>query len=465
VLFNSDLFLFAFLPAVLLGFALLTRAGAYRAVLTFLLGTSLLFYGWWDWRYVFLLLASIAFNYGWAKLIRRVAPARPAVRRLVLASGVAANLALLGYFKYTVFLLDTLEAAFGWSWRIEQLALPLAISFFTFEQITYLVDAHRGQVPAHGLLHYCVFMTFFPRLLAGPIVRPHQILPQLTELQRFVFVPDNVATGLLIFAIGLFKKVVIADTVAAYVGPIFDGAPTVSFPDGWGAAIAFALQVYFDFSAYSDMAIGLACMLNVQLPENFDSPYQATSIAEFWQRWHITLSTFLRDYLYIPLARRAPARAVGVLAITMMLCGLWHGARWTFVAWGALQACYLAIHRLWRRRATPLPSALAWLITFVAVLVSHTLFRAPSFERAGFMLAGMAGVHGFAWDAQLYSIGASEWRWLLPALLIALCCPNRRRIMAWRWPSPWLPAAAFAVLAGVSILRLGDPAPFFYFQF
>lgn len=468
MLFNSYPFLFVFLPAVLLGFALCARRASNAGMMVFLIGVSLLFYGWWNWRYVFLLLASMVFNYAWAQfLLRRRADGNGAQRTFALALGIAVNLALLGYFKYTNFLIETLDTAFGWSWTVEQIALPLAISFFTFEQITYLVETHRGQAPAHGALHYGAFITFFPRLIAGPIVRPQQILPQLTAARPFVFDADAVATGLFILAIGLFKKVVIADTVAAYVGPVFDRAPVVSFPDGWGAAVAFALQVYFDFSGYSDMAIGLAWMLNIRLPENFDSPYQARDINDFWRRWHITLSTFLRDYLYIPLGgnRLGSARQAVNVAVTMLLCGLWHGAQWTAVAWGGMHAVYLLIYRLWRRLDTPLPGAAAWMLTFVAVLASYAVFRSPTFERAGLMLGGMVGAHGFAWDAVPGSIGVHEWKRMLPALLIALYLPNRQRVMQWQWLHGWPRAVAFALLAGVSILRLSDPEPFFYFQF
>jgi len=463
VLFNSSPFLFVFLPVVLLGFAVCVRWTTTTVTMLFLIGASLFFYGWWDWRYLFLLLSSMVFNYLWARLLESIASGPSARRRMTLGIGVAVNLGLLAYFKYANFLVDTVNAVTGSGWRIEHIVLPLAISFFTFEQITYLVDAYRGQVSAHGVLSYAVFMTFFPRLIAGPIVRPQQMLPQLAGARPFVFDTDGVAEGLFIFAVGLFKKVVIADTIAAYVGPVFDRASTVTFPDGWGAVVAFALQVYFDFSGYSDMAIGLARMLNIRLPENFDSPYQARDISTFWRRWHITLSTFLRDYLYIPLGgnRRGRARRAINVCVTMLLGGLWHGAQWTFVAWGGLHGVFLLVNERWRRRNTPLPGALAWLLTFIAVVASYAVFRAPSFERAGAMLGGMLGVHGFA----AYAIGLHEWKRMLPALGIALCCPNRRQIMQWQWPGPWLYALSFALLAGWSILRLGDPAPFFYFQF
>jgi alginate O-acetyltransferase complex protein AlgI len=467
VLFNSYPFVFAFLPAVLLGFAICTRWATRDATMLFLIAASLLFYGWWNWRYLFLLLTSIAVNYAWAARLRRRAAAGGGAQRLALAAGVAFHLGLLGYFKYANFFVDNLNAAFRLSWQLDHIVLPLAISFFTFEQITYLVEAARGSTPAHTLLSYGVFMTFFPRLIAGPIVRPQQLLPQLNAPRPFVFDADNLATGLFIFAIGLFKKVVIADTVAKYVGPIFDHASLVTFPDAWGAAVAFALQLYFDFSGYCDMAVGLGRMFGIQLPENFDSPYRARDIPEFWQRWHITLSTFMRDYVYVPLGgnRRGPVRRTANVLATMLLAGLWHGAQWTFVAWGAIHGVFVLICRLWRRRNTPLPALVAWLITFIAILASHVVFRSVSFERAGVMLSGMLGAHGFAWRPLADSIGGSAWKRMFPALAIVLLCPNRRRLMEWRWPSPWLYAVSFALLAGFSILRLGDPSPFLYFQF
>jgi alginate O-acetyltransferase complex protein AlgI len=316
-------------------------------------------------------------------------------------------------------------------------------------------------------LQYGAFMTFFPRLIAGPIVRPGQMLPQLGAGQRLALEADALATGLFIVSIGLFKKVVIADTVAAYTGPIFDHAAVVPFADAWGAALSFVLQVYFDFSGYSDMAVGLACMIGIRLPENFDSPYQARDIADFWRRWHITLATFLRDYLYIPLGgnRGGGGRQAVNVAITMLLCGLWHGAQWTAVAWGGLQAIFLVVHRLWRRLDVPLPNAAAWALTFAAILTSFAVFRSPTFERAGVILAGMAGAQGFAWDAFPHSIGFGEWQRLLPALLIVLWMPNRQQLLQWPGWRGWRRAVAFALLAGISILRLSDPEPFFYFQY
>jgi alginate O-acetyltransferase complex protein AlgI len=469
VLFNSYPFVLVFLPSVLAGFALLARWGRRTAVLAFLTVASLAFYAWWNWRFLPLILVSMAFNFAVGTLLERrvrghMSAAPP---RRLLALGIAVNLGLLGYFKYRNFFVDTVGMALGVGWHMPPLVLPLAISFFTFEQITYLVDAYHGETGTYDFLSYCLFISFFPHLIAGPIVRFKQLVPQFAAADTFVISQRNLATGLFIFTIGMFKKVIVADTFSPWVAPIFDQVPGVVFTDAWGATLAFALQLYFDFSGYTDMAIGLALMLNIVLPENFNSPYQAHSIIDFWRRWHMTLSDFLRDYLYIPLGgnRRGSARRYFNLFITMFLGGLWHGASWTFVLWGGLHGVYVAINHAWRRVGIPLPAAVSWAVTFLAVTVGWVFFRAPTLERARDILAGMAGLHGFAWQHLPYTIGGNRFKLLLPALAVVLWCPNRQAMMQWRWENDYAYAAAFAVLAGLCILRLGDPSPFVYFQF
>jgi alginate O-acetyltransferase complex protein AlgI len=470
VLFNSYPFLFVFLPIVLLGFAALTRFSTRRAVLAFLIAASLAFYAWWNWRLLALIVFSILFNYWLGTRLTR-SGSRPGstatARRRWLTLGIAVNLGLLAYFKYRNFLVDTVGAAVGADWSLSPLVLPLAISFFTFEQITYLVDAYRGETGDYDFAGYALFICFFPHLIAGPIVRFRDLVPQFSRRETFVFSLPNLTTGLLVFAIGLFKKVMIADTFSPWVGPLFDHAPAVGFADAWGATVAFALQLYFDFSGYSDMAVGLALMLNVTLPENFDSPYQARSIIDFWRRWHMTLSNFLRDYLYIPLggSRRGGARRYLNLMVTMLLGGLWHGASWTFVLWGGLHGAYLVMNHLWRQTGHRVPGPIGWAVTLAAVLVGWVFFRAPSIARAQVILSGMAGLNGLGWSALPYSIGGGRLKLLLPALAIVLWAPNRQAIMTWRWRSDYAYAIAFAVLAGVSILRFGNPSPFFYFLF
>ena len=345
---------------MLVGFAIVSAYDLRRAGIALLILGSLFFYAWWNWHYLFLFGFSIAFNYWWSLLLAPGAEGQrtSAHRRRMLGIGVAVNLALLGYFKYRNFAFESAGAALGRHWQFAPLILPLAVSFFTFEQITYLVGAYQGEDGHGDFLSYSLFITFFPHLIAGPIVRYYEIYPQLNRRTRFRLGADNLSAGLMIFAIGLFKKVMLADTFRVFVGPIFDHMPAVSFFDAWGAALAFALQIYFDFSGYSDMAIGLARMFNVKFPENFDSPYQSRDIIQFWRRWHITLSYFLRDYLYIPLGgnRRGELRRHINLMITMVLGGLWHGANWTFLLWGAAHGVMLSINHLWESAKWRMPA-------------------------------------------------------------------------------------------------------------
>jgi alginate O-acetyltransferase complex protein AlgI len=473
VLFNSYQFVFVFLPLVLIGFAILTSLGPRRAVGPFLIVASLFFYGWWNWWYLFLFGFSIVFNYRWSLLLLRSGrpagapdtPPRPS--RLLLATGIAVNLALLGFFKYRNFLVASVAGAIGTPWNLPPLVLPLAVSFFTFEQITYLVSAYRGEPGTGDFISYCMFITFFPHLIAGPIVRYSEIYPQFNRESSLRLDSAALADGLMIFSIGLFKKVILADTLREIVNPLFGPHLAMSFPDAWGAALSFALQIYFDFSGYSDMAIGLARMFGVRFPENFDSPYQAQDIIQFWRRWHMTLSFFLRDYLYIPLGgnRRGEPRRYLNLFLTMLLGGLWHGANWTFVVWGGLHGFFLAINHLWIRSGRRLPTALAWILTFLLVTVAWVFFRATSFGQAALILKGMAGLSGFAWDPSWYSVGWHELRQIAIGLVLVLFCPNRQTLLSRAWKSDYVYAGAFALLAGLSIMSMANPPPFIYFQF
>ena len=466
MLFNSYPFVFGFLPLILAIFGLLAASDLRRATAAALIIGSLFFYGWWNWHYLFLFGFSILFNFVWSTLL---APDKyqPRQRKWLLGVGVAVNLALLGYFKYRNFLVESAGAIAGANCHLSAMILPLAISFFTFEQITFLVSAYRDEPGTRDFVSYCMFITFFPHLIAGPIVRYQQIYPQFNRDSRFRLTSENLETGLMIFAIGLFKKVILADAYRQTVDQLFDGAQFLSFFDAWGAALAFALQIYFDFSGYSDMAIGLARMFGVRFPENFDSPYKSLDVIQFWRRWHITLSFFLRDYLYIPLGgnRRGEFRRYLNLLITMLLGGLWHGANWTFVIWGALHGAFLSLNHLWAKTNRRIPALLAWALTFLAVTGAWVFFRAPNLGRAVFFIEGMAGFNGFAFHAVHGSIGWSEVRMISRGLIIVLLFPNRQTIMAWNWRSDWLYAGAFAVLAAVSIMSMSNPPPFIYFQF
>jgi|SaaInlStandDraft_6_1057023.scaffolds.fasta_scaffold27026_2 alginate O-acetyltransferase complex protein AlgI len=330
MLFNSYIFIFLFLPIVLLGFHLIGKQGHHRVAIAWLVGVSLFFYGWWNPAYLGLMLVSILFNYGVGVSLGRTP--RKLSKKPVLIFGVVVNLALLGYFKYANFFVDSLNSITGTNIVLLQVILPLAISFFTFQQIAYLIDAWRGETKEYNFLHYCLFVTFFPQLIAGPIVHHKEMLPQFAKDVVYKLRSKHIAIGLTVFSIGLFKKVVLADGVSVYATPMFDAAEAgvlLTFFEAWGGALAYSFQLYFDFSGYSDMAIGLARMFGIRLPLNFNSPYKATSIIDFWRRWHITLSRFLRDYLYIPLGgsrcRGEPRRFINVM-VTMVLGGLWHGA-------------------------------------------------------------------------------------------------------------------------------------------
>ncbi len=468
MLFNSYPFTLGFLPVVLLLFWILTRLELPRATAALLILASLFFYGWWNWHFLFLFGFSILFNFAWSLPLAPDSERGPAWReqhrRVLLGIGIAVNLALLGYFKYRDFFLTTTAATIGAHWRITPMVLPLAISFFTFEQITYLTGAWRGE-PGHGdFISYCLFIAFFPHLIAGPIVRYPEIYPQLNRYSRLSLTAANLSDGLMIFAFGLFKKVILADSFRPIVNSLFDNPVPLPFVDAWGATFAFALEIYFDFSGYSDMAIGLARIFGVKFPENFASPYQSRSVIEFWRRWHMTLSFFLRDYLYIPLGgnRHGEFRRHLNLFATMLLGGLWHGANWTFVIWGALHELFLSINHLWSKGGRRLPAMLDWVVTFLCVTVAWVFFRAPTFARASQILAGMAGLTGYSLGALSY---VKDWRAIAIGLLIVILAPNRQAIMSWRWDSDWLYAGVFAVLAGVSVMAMSNPPPFLYFQF
>jgi len=352
VLFNSHEFIFVFVPVALAGFFLIARLGA-RLAAAWLCLASLFFYGWWNPRYVALLVASTALNYVVGRAIGfRVAHGRAREARRILIGGIAIDLVVLGYFKYAGFFVQTANDVLHTD-VVVSIVLPLGISFFTFTQISFLVDAYRGRVPRYDPVHYALFVTYFPHLIAGPILHHGEMIPQFERPSTYRFAYENISVGLTIFFIGLFKKVVLADGIGAQVAPIFDAPAAgvqLTFLEAWVGALCFAFQLYFDFSGYSDMAIGVSRLFGITLPLNFHSPYKAANIREFWRRWHMTLSRFLRDYLYIPLGGSrvaVPRRYVNIM-ITMLLGGLWHGAGWTFVVWGGLHGIYLVVNHAWQ---------------------------------------------------------------------------------------------------------------------
>jgi D-alanyl-lipoteichoic acid acyltransferase DltB (MBOAT superfamily) len=463
VLFNSYEYLIYFLPVAVLGFFLFGARP--RWAVRWLVVASLFFYGWWNPAHLPLIAASIGVNFWLARQIQRAANGG---RWLV--AGVAANLALLGVFKYADFILRTLAQA-GLIAPIELgLALPLGISFFTFTQIAFLVDVRRDKAREPSFDNYALFVTFFPHLLAGPIIHHSEMMPQFGSTTNKRVDWHNVAAGLLLLAIGLAKKVFLADPLVPLVAAGFDHATTIGAAQAWLSALAYTLQIYFDFSGYTDMALGAALLFNIRLPINFDSPYRSLDLRDFWHRWHMTLSRFLREYLYVPLGgNRAPEpRVLANLLLTFLLGGLWHGAAWTFVAWGALHGLGLCAVRLWRRTGRRLPRGAAWALTFVFVVVTWVFFRAHSLGDAWAIVRAMAGVAPASADAAGVRTLLSADTAALSGLIAGLLVVFRRRnsnALAGALAGSWLAAAATAAALTLAVLQLGTVAPFLYFNF
>lgn len=514
MLFNSYAFLFAFLPLTALGFFLVGRFGK-AAGAAWLAASSLFFYAWWDYRYLVLLLVSICANFLAGSYISRHAFCSKGRQALTVA--VAGNLALLAYYKYADFFITSANAVLNTDWPILGIILPIGISFFTFTQIAFLADAYAGKVTEYRFIYYVLFVTYFPHLIAGPVLHHKEMMPQFDDDRNYRPDLSNFAIGLTIFTIGLAKKVLIADNLAGYAAPVF--SPQVATPTlflAWGGALAYTFQLYFDFSGYSDMAIGLSRLFGVRLPLNFNSPYKSQNISEFWRRWHMTLSRFLRDYLYIPLGgnRHGIYRRQSNLMITMVLGGLWHGAGWNFVIWGGLHGIFLAINQLWKsislRIPLKLPHGLSQILgiatTFLCVVFAWVYFRAPDLATANRVVIGMLGGWGSALPEAiisrlgplktlLESMGVASylggganfvetWCWVMVAALIAFIAPNTQEIMARFDPAlpeekivrqhkahslAWIPkkpsAMAIGLLFALGFLSLSRPTEFLYFQF
>jgi alginate O-acetyltransferase complex protein AlgI len=398
MLFNSYEFIFIFLPLVVCLYFLLQGSSHPRAATVLLLAASWFFYAWWNPIYLPLLLGSILCNYAISRKILSCGEQKSRNKKRLMIVGVVFNAGLLGYFKYMDFFIGNLNWL-GADLPLLKLALPLAISFFSLQQIAYIVDSYRNITPRGGLLEYCLFISFFPQLIAGPIVHHREIIPQLLDRENRTFNYSNISLGSFLFVIGLFKKVVLADTFAAWAGNGFDNTEIINMAEAWIASYSYTLQLYFDFSGYSDMALGLALMFNIKLPVNFNSPYQATSIINLWQRWHLTLTRFINMYIYKPLLRALPRVNFtnGMIAsfVAMVIAGVWHGAAWTFVVFGVLQGVAIVINHIWRKKiAWKMPSVLGWLLTFHFFSFSLVIFRALNWQDAVKVYRGILGLDG-----------------------------------------------------------------------
>lgn len=391
--FSSPKFILIFLPIVFFVYFLLNRQRLITAGKWWLVIASLVFYGHWSAIYIPLLLLSISFNFTVGKRLSSTDENNVSTipRKTLLCMGIGANLILLGYFKYTNFFIDNINSTFGTNLFFEQIVLPLGISFYTFTQIAFLVDCHRNLAKEYNFINYALFVTFFPHLIAGPILHHKEMMSQFQSRWTLAIRHRNIMMGLSIFGIGLFKKVVIADTLAVWADAGFASGVSHNFFSAWTTSLSYTFQLYFDFSGYCDMAIGAALFFNIWLPVNFNSPYKSLDIQDFWRRWHMTLSRYLRDYLYVPLGgnRCGRQRLYFNLMATFVLGGLWHGASWMFIIWGALHGGAIVTHRIWKLSGLSMPHWAGWFCTFMFVNVTWVFFRATSVPDAILILQGM----------------------------------------------------------------------------
>lgn len=389
MLFNSYIFILLFLPLCVMGYFLLNKFQKYNLALVFLLGMSLWFYGYFNPSYLLIILSSILINYGIYKGMEKYRD-NPLCKTLMIG-GIVINIGILGYFKYMDFFLSNINALFSTDFKMLHIVLPLGISFFTFQQISFIVDAYRGEIPGYDLLHYACFVTFFPQLVAGPIVTHDELVPQFMDQTKKSLNYDNLAKGIYIFTLGLAKKRLLADNFGNLVTYGFTTINNLTSVTAFLVMLAYTLQIYFDFSGYCDMAIGIGKMFNLDLPINFDSPYKALTITEFWDRWHMTLTRFFTKYVYIPLggSRKGNIRTYVNVMIVFLASGLWHGASWTFVFWGAIHGLFSVITRMFKKFFESLNPVLNWLITFSFVNVAWVFFRAETFSQAAILLKAL----------------------------------------------------------------------------
>ena len=486
MLFNSYEFLFAFLPVTfIIYFYLLNKRMVYGAK-SFMVFASLFFYSWWNVLYLPIILASMLFNFIIGSSLNNNLTQIRVPKKILLIVGILGNLSLLAYFKYADFLIENTNYIFNLDINTLHLALPLAISFFTFQQIAYLVDSYRQETSEYDFLNYALFVTFFPQLIAGPIVHHKEMMPQFASKWNLIKNYKNISAGIFIASIGLFKKVVIADTFALWATAGFDVAPSLNLFEAWATSLSYTFQLYFDFSGYADMAIGFALFFNIKLPTNFNSPYRATNIQDFWRRWHITLSRFLKDYVYIPLGgnRKNEFRTYANLMATFILGGIWHGAGWTFLFWGFLHGLSLVIYRLWERLGFKLWKWFAWFITFNFVNIAWVFFRAREWGDALKVLGAMVGLDGivlgekyvqylsFLGENSLFEIGkitqhigdgSLVLKWIIVGFVLLMFKNSFEQLNSFKLSVGTLLITSISFV--ISFLHLTDVSEFLYFNF
>ena len=477
MLFNSYIFILCFLPLTMAAYYGLSRLRKYNAAKLSLVIASLIFCGYSDITYVYILVFSILMNYLACVLLKHF----PNRSRLIVTVGVVANIALLGYFKYFNFLLENLNALTGGNFKYLDLVLPLGISYFTFQQIAYLIEAGKGACHDHSFLDYVLYVTFFPRLISGPIVPHDELLPQFASLENKFINTDNIVKGLQLFAMGLFKKVIVADTFGKIVTYGYGHVPTLNSLEAILTILAYTIQIYYDFSGYSDMAVGVGLLFNIQLPINFDSPYKAKTMAEFWKRWHMSLTRFLTKYVYIPLGgnRKGTVRTYINILIVFLVSGIWHGAGWTFIAWGVLHGIANGLCRLFNKQIEKIPGWISWIANFLFLNLTWIVFRAESLEQVWQLLSRVTS-GGFSINAELtesllqptlISLPAQfiPFLWVIlgytvAALGVSICFRNSNEIVSRRQTGLWSLIWYYGLFI-ISMLSLSGVSAFLYNNF
>ena len=460
MLFNSYEFIFVFLPITFLVYFYLNHKGYAEASKGFLVFSSLFFYSWWNVSYLPLILGSIVFNFSIGRLLGSK-PTKP-----ILTIGIIGNISLLGYFKYADFFIENYNWTLNSNTPLLNLVLPLAISYFTFQQIAFLVDSYRGETREYGLLNYCVFITFFPQLLMGPIVHHKEIIPQFQKSINLKIKWEHVSLGFFIFAIGLAKKTLLGDPLTDFAQNAFDHAQNLSMVEAWYASLSYVLSYYFDLSGYADMAIGIGKMFNINIPINFNSPYKARNFSEYWKRWHMTLSRFLGDYVYKSLGgnQRYSNIVYMNIMITFFVSGFWHGAGWTFVVWGALNGVFVVMAHMMKRAKIRINYYIAWSLMFLGLIITRILFVSDSFSDAWYVAYTLFDITNLRFSNLPYADGWLQTLYIFIGLSLALFFKNSIEISQNFRPNIKYTTYAVVLLTS-SIMTFSKAREFLYFQF
>ena len=469
MLFSSYEFLFCFLPITIIGYYLILNAKKVNMARGWLVIEYIIFYRWFNIKYLPIIIVSILINFAIGKGIKK----EDKYKKIYFIIGATFNVGLLCYFKYYDFFVENINVLFKTNWTLKHLLLPLGISFFSFQQLSYLIDVYKGETKDYSLLNFSLFVTFFPQLIAGPIVLHSEIMPQFDDKEKQRLNWDNIASGIFMFSIGFFKKLVIADSFAVWATNGFDSTASLTFYQGWFVSLAYTMQIYFDFSGYSDMAVGIGKIFNIDLPANFLSPYKSTSISEFWRRWHITLGRALSTYVYKPLGgnRKGRVKTYINLLLTFLVSGLWHGAAWTFVFWGLLHGIASVIDRLFRDNNWKINKYVSWFLTFMFVNCAWVFFRAATFERAFEILKAMFSIPsggafnmaGIITNGSIIIIGL-VYILLVISLVVTLSFKNTYEL-AETFDYTTINTVYVVILMMIGISFMPRISPFIYFNF